>query len=132
MWFKEANPEKSLVEPWTWHELGGDLLVAEMDRAKVDKTFLISYGYNDVGLAVKRWGMEPEDLVIGKKYTQNFCKKYPDRLYWFTTILDPRREDTLEILKKDFQDGAMGIKVFPTVLDIRLDDPKLLELFGLV
>ena len=36
----EANPEASLVQPWTWHEMGGDLLVAEMDRAKVDKAFL--------------------------------------------------------------------------------------------
>ncbi len=132
MFIKEANPEKSLVNPWTWHELGGDLLIAEMDRAHVDKAFLISYGVDDLRLFMKKMGMETEDIVTGKKYTRSFYKKYPERFYWFTTIPDPRREDTIEVLKKDFQDGAIGIKIFPAMLDMNLNDPKLMGIYEFV
>jgi predicted TIM-barrel fold metal-dependent hydrolase len=131
MCFKQANPEKSLIEPWTWHEMGGDLLVAEMDRAGVDKAFLVSYGYGNLVLAMNNWGLEGEDFISGKKYAYQYYKKYPDRLFWFLTLPDPRREDILEVIKKDFELGAGGIKIFPALINMNLNDSKLMDIFRL-
>jgi predicted TIM-barrel fold metal-dependent hydrolase len=129
---KESNPQKSLVERWSWHEHDGDLLVAEMDRAKVDRAFLISYDSDDLKLWRELYDMKPEDFLSGKKYAKYFYKKYPDRFYWFTTLPDPRREDTLEVVTKDFQEGATGIKVFPAFINMNLNDPQLMAIFGFV
>lgn len=75
--------------------------------------------------------MGPEDFVSGKKYVRFYVNKYPDRLYWFTTTPDPRQEGTLSILKKDFEAGAVGIKVFPGILGIHMNDRHLMEVFKL-
>jgi predicted TIM-barrel fold metal-dependent hydrolase len=129
---KEANPEKSLIDPATWHELNGDLLVAEMDRAKVDHAFLISYGTNDLGLYLRRLQMDPEDLISGKKYAKYFFRKYPDRFYWFSTLPDPRRKDTLTIVEEDFRGGATGVKIFPALINMNLNDTPVMRVLDLV
>jgi predicted TIM-barrel fold metal-dependent hydrolase len=132
MFPRELNPERSMVEPWTWHELSGDLLVAEMDHAGVDKAFLISYGAEDLPLMIENAGLSSEEFISGKKYHKAFFKKYPERFHWFATIPNPRRDDCLETLKKDFDEGATGIKIFPAQINMNLNDPKLLEVIELV
>ncbi|MGH9759883.1 MAG: amidohydrolase family protein [Blastocatellia bacterium] len=131
VYLREINPERSLTEPYSWHSHDGDLLVAEMDRAGVDQAFLISYTAQDVARFLERNGMGPEDFVSGKKYVRFYLQKYPDRLYWFTTTPDPRNEKTLSILKKDFEAGAVGVKVFPGILGIHMNDRHLMEVFEL-
>jgi predicted TIM-barrel fold metal-dependent hydrolase len=132
VYVSEVNPERSLTEPYSWHSHNGDLLIAEMDRADVDQAFLISYTAQDVARFLERNGMAPEDFVTGKKYACFYAKKYPDRLYWFTTTPDPRSDKTLSVLKKDFEAGAVGIKIFPGALNIHMNDPAMIALFKFV
>src|SRR3990170_8282874 len=82
----ETNPEVSLVHRYSWHAYTGDLLVAEMDRAGVDKTFLISYDAESVGYDLVQRGKSPEDFLGGRKYTLSYVRKYPDRFIWFNTL----------------------------------------------
>lgn len=131
VYLREINPTRSLTEPYSWHSHDGDLLVDEMDRARVDQAFLISYTAQDVARFLERNAMGPEDFVSGKKYARFYVNKYPDRLYWFTTTPDPRIEGTLAVLRKDFELGAVGIKIFPGILGIHMNDPHLMEVFKL-
>jgi predicted TIM-barrel fold metal-dependent hydrolase len=131
VYLREINPERSLTEPYSWHSHDGDLLVAEMDRAGVDQAFLISYSSQDVARFLQRNGMAPEDFVSGKKYARFYVQRYPDRLYWFTTTPDPRNEGALSILQNDLELGAVGIKIFPGILGIHMNDRHLMEVFKL-
>lgn len=122
LWPQEYNPDKSRALHYTWHEHSGDLLVDEMDRAGVDRAFLISYDGEDI-----RWFLElndstVDDCIAGKKYAMSAIVKYPDRFHWFTTLKDPRRADTIEEVERDFRSGAAGIKVFPAYFPLDFND----------
>jgi predicted TIM-barrel fold metal-dependent hydrolase len=132
LYLNEVNPERSQIRRSSLHSHGGDLLIAEMDRANVNQAFLISYTYQDVLKFAERNGMAPEDFVTGKKYARFYFDKYFDRFYWFTTIPDPRNHETAQILRKDFELGATGIKIFPALLNIHMNDPAMMELLKLV
>jgi predicted TIM-barrel fold metal-dependent hydrolase len=130
-WPHSTNPSQSMVKHHTWHEHSGDLLVAEMDNAGVDKTILISYDIEDVIWAWERKGFGIEDMAGGKKYTRAFVEKYPDRFIWFTTIKPPRRADHLEVLREDIAAGVKGVKLFPAHMERRMDDPDITAVFEL-
>lgn len=127
----EINPEVSIARRYTWHAYSGDLLVAEMDRAGVDKAILISYDADDIHPWLSSIGRTAEDFIGGKKYALKFFRKFPDRFIWFTTLKDPVRHPTeyLELAQKDLGDGALGIKVFPAYYRIPADDPHLLQAY---
>lgn len=131
LWPIESNPTQSRVRRYTWHEHSGDLFVDEMDRAGVDRAFLISYDAEDILWYLQLNGSVAEDCVSGKKYTLSAVRKYPDRFIWFTTIKDPRRPDTLDRLRADFEEGAVGIKIFPAFFPIAMDDPAMLGVLRL-
>ncbi|MCC6943783.1 MAG: hypothetical protein IT335_04340, partial [Thermomicrobiales bacterium] len=122
-WPHATNPSQSMVKHHTWHEHSGDLLVAEMDNAGVDKTVLISYDIDDVIWAWERKGFGVEDMAGGKKYTLQFIRKYPDRFIWFTTIKPPARANHLEVLRADIEQGVQGVKLFPAHMERRFNDP---------
>ena len=126
----ETNPEMSPTRRFTWHPHSGDLLVAEMDRAGVDKVIMISYDADDVHHWLRSVGKRAEDFRGGKKYTLLYVRKYPDRLLWFTTLADPlRHPDYLDIMRSDLDEGALGIKVFPAHCLIAADDPRLMAAY---
>lgn len=104
-----------MIEPWTWHELSGDLLVAEMNRAGVDKAFLLGGGHGQPG----------------DEYIKRFLTKYSNRFYWFANIPDPHLDDCLNRIERNFRDGARGIKVFPGIMKINLNDPAFLKVLEL-
>lgn len=134
VWPIEANPNVSRVPRYTWQEHNGDLFVSEMDRAGVDKTFLISYDAEDIAwYFVKNNLGTHEDLIAGKKYTLAAIEKYPDRFLWFTTIKDPRRPENIASILDDFENGALGVKILPAFLSTPLpaDDPALMDLYRL-
>src|SRR3972149_9572602 len=126
----ETNPEVSLVHRYSWHAYAGALLVAEMDRAGVDKTFLISYDAESVGYDLVQRGKSPEDFLGGRKYTLSYVRKYPDRFIWFNTLSMPRlHRDYLDLLRADLDDGASGVKIFVAHHEMALDDPQLMAVF---
>jgi predicted TIM-barrel fold metal-dependent hydrolase len=127
----EQNPTASRVQHHTWHEHSGDLLVDEMDRAGVDAAILISYDAIDSAWFLERSGAEPEDFVTGRKYTLEAFRRHPERFWWFTTVKHPERFDALGLLKRDFSDGATGIKVFPPYLGMRATHPGLMDVYRL-
>jgi predicted TIM-barrel fold metal-dependent hydrolase len=132
---RESNPDRPMTFRLSWHEHSGDLFVAEMDRAGVDKAFLISYDGDDI-----RWYLEIlaenadlPDMMGGRKYTlESGVKKHPDRFLWFATLKDPRRPDTAQRTKRDLGDGALGMKIFPAHLQLSLTDPLLMDIYRIV
>jgi predicted TIM-barrel fold metal-dependent hydrolase len=131
LWPIESNPDRSRVLGYTWHEYCGDLFVDEMDRAGVDRAFLISYDAEDILWFLQKNGSTLEDCVAGKKYTLAAVRKHPDRFYWFTTLKDPRRPDSLDLVEADFAEGAYGIKIFPAFFPLAVDDPSLMPAYRL-
>ena len=126
----ESNPGQNLTFRASWHEHSGDLLAAEMDRAGVDKTFLISYDADDIRWYLDYVGATAEDCVGGRKYTlESGVKRHPDKFVWFATLKDPRRPDTLQRMAKDLDDGAVGMKIFPTYFPLPADAPELMSVY---
>jgi len=130
-WPIETNPSRSRVEGFTWHEHSGDLLADEMDRSGVDHTFLISYDGYDVEWFLRSIGTTPEDFVTGKKYTRAAIAAHPGRFWWFSALKDPRLEANLQGVRDDFDDGAAGLKIFPSFLVLDADDPALMAVYEL-
>lgn len=127
---RESNPDRSPVFRATWHEYSGDLFVAEMDRAGVDCAFLISYDGEDIRWYLERMeGATVNDCVGGRKYTLQAVRKYPDRFFWFATLKDPRRPDALDLMQRDLDDGAVGMKIFPPYFPLKADDPLLMQVY---
>lgn len=126
-----TNPGQSLATRATWHEHSADLLIADMDRAGVDKSIVISYDAEDLLWHLQRTGFALEDFSGGKKYTLKSIEPYRDRLIWFTTLKSPRQYDVRKILREDVALGAAGIKIFPTYISVALDEPGMLEVFEL-
>jgi len=129
VWPIEADPGGDLIERYRWHEHSGDLLVAEMDRAGVDKAFLIGYDGYDFGYFMERLGGGPDDFWGGRTYARHFVAKHPDRLLFVTTLRDPRTVGVREQLEAEFGQGVLGIKVFPSYLGLNVSDPGLVEAY---
>jgi predicted TIM-barrel fold metal-dependent hydrolase len=132
---REANPDQPMTFRPSWHEHSGELLVAEMDRAGVDKTILISYDADDIDWFYRYVGIEGDlsDTFGGRKYTlESGVKRFPDRFLWFNTMKHAKRPDTIDRIKKDLADGALGMKVFPTYMNLAVDDPRLMECYRVV
>ncbi|TME54074.1 MAG: amidohydrolase [Chloroflexi bacterium] len=130
-WPIETNPTRTRVERFTWHEHSGDLLADEMARAGVDRSILISYDGYDVEWFLRSVGSTPEDFITGKKYTKLALARHPDRFYWFSTLKDPRVMANVDAVKQDFQEGAIGLKIFPSFLVMAVDDPALIMIYRL-
>ena len=131
LWPIETNPGRSLTEPYTWHALSGDLLVQEMDRAGVDRAFLIGYDGFDMIPYLDQFGSSPDDVHSGRQYARFFARKYPDRFVYFTTLRDPRAPGALKALEAETADGVTGIKIFPSYLEIALDDDAMMAVYRL-
>src|SRR4030088_3614194 len=120
------NPGQPMTFRPSWHEYSGDLFADEMKRSGVDKAFLISYDADDIRWYLELEGADQNDQIGGRKYTlASAVLKHPERFLWFATQKDPRRSDTLERTRKDLADGALGMKIFPAFLQLKLDDPLL-------
>jgi predicted TIM-barrel fold metal-dependent hydrolase len=136
LFFRAFPPESGFTEDrrklYSWQERSGDLLVAEMDHAGVERAFAISYDGWDMPyyMAVKDAGRE--SFWGGADYCRRFVSSYPDRLIWFVTLRDPRERPGLAPLERRLAQGAAGIKVFPGFLETNIDDPALMEAYALV
>jgi predicted TIM-barrel fold metal-dependent hydrolase len=129
---RETNPDEPMTFRMSWHEHSGDLLVAEMDRAGVDKTIMINYDHDDIAWWYTFVGRELDsmDEVGGRKYTlESAIKKHPDRFLWFATLKHAHRPETMDLMKRDIADGALGMKVFPAYQNLAVNDPKLMEVY---
>lgn len=126
------NDNKLLIRHYTWCEHSPELLIAEMDQAKVDRAFLISYDAEDIAFPEQFKGYSLEDYAGGRKYTLRGLRKYPDRFWWFNTVKDPKRYDSAAKVAQDFADGASGIKLFPCYIECHLNHPGLLKVFETV
>jgi predicted TIM-barrel fold metal-dependent hydrolase len=126
-------PESGFAEDkrklYTWCEHTGELLIAEMDHARVEKAFVISYDGWDMPyyMATKQAGRE--SFWGGADYCRSWVERYPQRLLWFVTLRDPRERFGLMPLERRLDEGARGIKVFPGFLEINIDDEALLAAY---
>ncbi len=131
--FYFARPSRTtdnpLVNHYAWHEHSGDLLVAEMDNAGVDRTFLISYDAEDLRWDAEHKGYAVEDFAGGRKYTQLAFEAHRDRFWWFNTVRNPTTRDAVRQARDDFDDGASGLKLFPAYVESALDSPGLMKVF---
>src|SRR5688572_19304014 len=60
-----ANP---LTSHYTWHEHNGDLLVQEMNVAGVKQALVKTYEAEDLAIALRRFGMNPQEFQTGEDY----------------------------------------------------------------
>jgi len=127
----QETARPSLVHHHTWHAHNGDLLAAEMERAGVDRAFLISYDGEDLAWELEHAGAAPEDFWGGKHYTRNAVRRHPERFFWFTTVKDPRTKDGASVLEEDFASGAVGVKFFPEFIHCAVDDRAMLPLYAM-
>ena len=118
-----ANPGVSRVGHYRWHEHDADLLIAEMDAAGVDKTFLISYDAEDTRWSAQHHGFDLEDFAGGRGYTLQGYRRHPDRFYWFNTLKDAEKRPVIDLIDRDLAEGATGFKLFPAYVqaDLRTD-----------
>jgi predicted TIM-barrel fold metal-dependent hydrolase len=118
-----ANPGVSRAAHYRWHEHDADLLVAEMDAAGVDKTFLISYDAEDTRWSAQHHGFDLEDFAGGRNYTLHGYRRHLDRFYWFNTLKDATQRPLPYLVDRDIADGATGFKLFPAYVqaDLRAD-----------
>jgi len=136
LFYRAFPPESGFAEDrrkrYSWQEHPGDLLLAEMDHAGVEKAFLISYDGWDMPyyMTVKSAGRE--SFWGGADYCRFWAERFPDRLLWFVTLRDPREKSGLAPLERRLGQGAHGIKVFPGFLETNIDDPALMEAYALV
>jgi predicted TIM-barrel fold metal-dependent hydrolase len=128
----EAGFDEDRRKLYSWQERTGDLLVAEMDHAGVERAFLISYDGWDMPYYMTAKSAGRESFWGGADYCRLWARKFPDRLLWFVTLRDPRERKGLEPLERRLDEGAYGIKVFPGFLEINIDDPALMEAYALV
>lgn len=130
----ESHPGRPLSNRASWHAYSGDLFVAEMDRAGVDKGFLISYDADDIRWYLEEFeGGDETDFFGGRGYTlETGIKRHPERFLWFATLKDPARPDTIRRTKIDFADGALGIKIFPAYHQLALNHPDLIDVYRAV
>lgn len=129
---REVVPQQPMTFRPSWHEFSGDLFVAEMDRAGVDKAFMISYDADDIAWFFRFSGLDP-DLSYqfgGRNYTlESAVKKYPDRFIWFATLKHVGRPDTMARMQRDIEEGAAGMKIFPPYMELPVDDPRLMDVY---
>ncbi len=126
---KDRSWEFTLANPMTCREFGGDLFLAEMDRAGVDKAIVQTVYPEDFRQFFEYFGASLENYVGGRDYTLSFINgKTKDRLLWFDCI-NPNRKGSFESIERDVKDGARGFKIFPRWHFFRIDDPKMMELY---
>ena len=86
----------------------GERLVARMDEAGVDTSVLMPMDHT--------WAFpDPEVIPIAEKnrLCRAACANHPGRIYTFAGV-DPRRPDALAILRESLDEGAIGLKLYPT------------------
>jgi len=136
LFYRAFPPESGFSEDrrklYSWQERTGDLLVAEMDHAGIEKAFLISYDGWDMPYYMEVKSAGRESFWGGADYCRVWAERYPGRLLWFVTLRDPRERFGLGPLEKRLDQGAYGIKVFPGFLETNIDDPALMEAYALV
>lgn len=124
-----TNPQETIRRHYTWHEHSASLLVAEMDNAGVDKTFLISYDGEDTRFAAQVAGFDMEDFAGGKKYCLKEITKFPDRFYWYSVIKSQHMYDSKLLIEQDIERGAVGFKMFPAFIDADISSDYWIDIF---
>ena len=100
-------------------------LIRAMDQGGVDKGFLISYNAEDVQSLKRTAGYSPIHLrlLYNKEYHVQSWEAHKDRFWWFTDGVNPVHEDYLEVLERDFERGASGVKLMPILHGLLPDHP---------
>lgn len=97
--------KETMIEGTT--DPNGELLLAEMEEAGIDKSILLPC---DFAMALGEAEVSIEDL--NKKYA-DLAQRYPDKLIAFAGM-DPRRYKAPEFLKKCVEEwGMKGLKLHP-------------------
>jgi hypothetical protein len=131
-WPIETSPQMSLTDPFTRTEHSGALLVAEMDRVGVDVAILIGYDGYDFPQFMTRFGSVPADFMGGRGYTRGWAERFPERLKYVTTLQEPRSVGSQELLVRELDAGAIGVKIFPSYLRLESDAPEIRAVFDVI
>jgi predicted TIM-barrel fold metal-dependent hydrolase len=126
---KDRSWEFTLANPMTNREFTGDLFLAEMDRAGVDKAIVQTVYPEDFRQFFEYFGASLENYVGGREHTLSYLnEKTRERLLWFN-VINLQRKGSLEGIEQDIKDGVRGFKTFPRWHFFRIDDPKMMELY---
>jgi hypothetical protein len=131
-WPLATNPHMSAVDPFTRTEHSGELLVAELDRAGVDRAILIGYDGYDFPQFMARFRSVPADFMGGRGYTRGWAERFPGRLHYVTTLFHPRTPGWIEALVAELEAGAHGVKIFPAYLGLDSDASEIRAVFDVL
>ncbi len=111
---RRAFPTRGLEAHYAWHEYGGDLVVAEMNRAGVDKGLLKTYSPQDLQyVTLKNLPGGSNALDTSEEYMVGWAKKYPDRLLWLD-VFNPKDDDLSRWREKIKDPLLKGLAFYPT------------------
>lgn len=108
--FQRFHPHAPKRFRYAWSDSSPELFLSEMDHAGVDKAFLLSYCPEDV---LYDLAADASGNICTKEYYIEAVRKYPSRFLWFTDHIHPDQPGYLDRLRADFDEGAVGAKVFP-------------------
>jgi predicted TIM-barrel fold metal-dependent hydrolase len=111
---RKAFPTRGLEAHYAWHEYGGDLFVAEMKRAGVDKGLLKSYAPTDLQYVTMKTlpgGIKAVDT--SEEYMFQAAEKFPDRLLWMD-VFNPKDDDMAQWKTKIKHPLLKGLAFYPT------------------
>src|SRR5438046_10119848 len=109
----------------TNREFTGDLSLAEMDRAGVDKAIVQTVYPEDFRQFFEYFGASLENYVGGKEYTLSFLNNNEtrNRLLWFNCI-NLNSKGSFEGFEQDIKDGQSRLKIFARWDSLRIDDAE--------
>ncbi|MBI3948861.1 MAG: amidohydrolase [Acidobacteria bacterium] len=111
---RKAFPGRGLQAHYTWHEYDGDLFVAEMNRAGVDKGLLKSYSPKDLQyVTLQTLPGGASALDTSEEYMVQWAKKYPERLLWMD-VFNPKDDDMNQWKEKIKDPLLKGLSFYPT------------------
>lgn len=111
-------------------------LIEQMDRAGIDKAFIISYTPVDVmahyPLEERAHKLAVFQHYLTKEYFVRMWRQHPDRFVWIADSIDPRVPGYVERAAADLELGASGLKLLPLFVDTEMGDPRWRPIFELL
>jgi predicted TIM-barrel fold metal-dependent hydrolase len=118
-----------------YHNVDGtfEALLRAMDKAEVDRAYLLTYSAEDLAAEIRWRKSNPIDLksVVNRAYQLRAWRANRDRFWLFVNRSNPLSETFLEDLERDFDAGAVGWKIMPLFYGFLADNPGYLPAYEL-
>ena len=115
------------------NETSAEEYVALMDRSGIDRAFLISWSPEDIPSDLLGRGIDPDSVreTMSREYAREVMRDHSDRFVWFPCHLGPLLGDAREMVQRNLDGGAAGIKLVCSFWGELPDDERLMPLYDI-